>query len=65
MFKLKPLMRGGLFASALTLALPVIAADNGDIMVVTAFDTEQNLKDAPASNSVITQEEMQNGRERV
>ena len=59
MFTLNPLMRGGLFASALTLALPVIAADNGETMVVTASATEQNLKDAPASISVITRQELQ------
>lgn len=59
MFKLNPLMRGGLLASAMTLALPVIAADNGETLVVTASATEQNLKDAPASISVITQEDLQ------
>lgn len=60
MFRLNPLVRGGLCASALTLALPVMAADNPqDTMVVTASSTEQNLKDAPASISVITQQDLQ------
>jgi len=43
----------------MSLALPVIAAESGDTMVVTASATEQNLKDAPASISVITQEDLQ------
>ncbi|MEX5411835.1 catecholate siderophore receptor CirA [Atlantibacter hermannii] len=60
MFRLNPLVRGGLCASALTLALPVMAADNPEeTMVVTASSTEQNLKDAPASISVITQQDLQ------
>lgn len=60
MFRLNPLVRGGLCASALTLALPVMAAGNPqDTMVVTASSTEQNLKDAPASISVITQQDLQ------
>ena len=59
MFRLNPIVRGGLCASAMSLALPVIAAESGDTMVVTASATEQNLKDAPASISVITQEDLQ------
>ncbi|MBO2914470.1 catecholate siderophore receptor CirA [Enterobacter sichuanensis] len=59
MFRLNPFVRGGLCASAMSLALPVIAAESGDTMVVTASATEQNLKDAPASISVITQEDLQ------
>lgn len=59
MFRLNPFVRGGLCASAMSLALPVIAAESGDTMVVTAAATEQNLKDAPASISVITQEDLQ------
>jgi Outer membrane receptor for ferrienterochelin and colicins len=43
----------------MSLALPVIAAESSDTMVVTAAATEQNLKDAPASISVITQEDLQ------
>jgi outer membrane receptor for ferrienterochelin and colicins len=42
----------------MSLALPVIAAESGDTLVVTASATEQNLKDAPASISVITQEDL-------
>ncbi|EPW3922569.1 catecholate siderophore receptor CirA [Enterobacter sichuanensis] len=59
MFRLNPFVRGGLCASAMSLTLPVIAAESGDTMVVTASATEQNLKDAPASISVITQEDLQ------
>ena len=58
MFRLNPFVRGGLCASAMSLALPVIAAESGDTLVVTASATEQNLKDAPASISVITQEDL-------
>jgi outer membrane receptor for ferrienterochelin and colicins len=42
----------------MSLALPVVAAESGDTLVVTASATEQNLKDAPASISVITQEDL-------
>lgn len=59
MFRLNPLMRGGLCASTLALPLPVYAADNGETMVITASAIEQNFKDAPASISVITQEDLQ------
>ncbi|MGO3908316.1 catecholate siderophore receptor CirA [Huaxiibacter chinensis] len=59
MFRLNPFVRGGLCASALSLTLPVIAAESGDTMVVTASASEQNLKDAPASISVITQQDLQ------
>ncbi len=60
MFRLNPMARGGLCASALALALPVMAADaREDTMVVTASASEQNLKDAPASISVITQQDLQ------
>lgn len=59
MFRLNPFVRGGLCASVVSLALPVIAAESGDTMVVTAAATEQNLKDAPASISVITQKDLQ------
>ncbi|WHP32895.1 catecholate siderophore receptor CirA [Trabulsiella odontotermitis] len=59
MFKLNPFVRGGLCASAMSLALPVIAADDGETLVVTAAATEQSVKDAPASISVITQEDLQ------
>lgn len=59
MFRLNPLVRGGLCASALTLALPVVAASDAETMVVTAASTEQSVKDAPASISVITQQDLQ------
>ncbi|WP_079843586.1 catecholate siderophore receptor CirA [Salmonella enterica] len=50
----------GLCMSAVTLAWPVAAAtDDGETMVVTASAIEQNLKDAPASISVITQQDLQ------
>lgn len=59
MFRLNPFVRGGLCVSALSLALPVAAATEGEQMVVTAAATEQSVKDAPASISVITQEDLQ------
>ncbi|AJZ90268.1 catecholate siderophore receptor CirA [Klebsiella michiganensis] len=59
MLRLNPIVRGGLCASVLSLAFPVIADDREETLVVTASATEQNLKDAPASISVITRDELQ------
>ncbi|EJJ6390554.1 catecholate siderophore receptor CirA [Escherichia albertii] len=60
MFRLNPFVRGGLCLSAISCAWPVLAVDDdGETMVVTASSVEQNLKDAPASISVITQEDLQ------
>lgn len=60
MFRLNPVVREGVCASALSLALPVMAANTQEeTMVVSASATEQNLKDAPASISVITQQDLQ------
>ncbi|WP_312152014.1 catecholate siderophore receptor CirA [Atlantibacter hermannii] len=60
MFRLNPVVRGGVCASALSLALPVMAANTQEeTMVVSASATEQNLKDAPASISVITRQDLQ------
>ncbi|EBC0455177.1 catecholate siderophore receptor CirA [Salmonella enterica] len=60
MFRLNPFVRVGICVSAVTLAWPVAAAtDDGETMVVTASAIEQNLKDAPASISVITQQDLQ------
>ncbi|MBV8044092.1 catecholate siderophore receptor CirA [Pluralibacter sp.] len=59
MFRLNPLVRGGLCVSVISLALPVVAAADSDTMVVTAAATEQSVKDAPASISVITQQDLQ------
>ncbi|NIF31009.1 catecholate siderophore receptor CirA [Enterobacter sp. Cy-643] len=59
MLRLNPIVRGGLCASVLGLAFPVIADDREETLVVTASATEQNLKDAPASISVITRDELQ------
>ena len=60
MLRLNPVVRGGVCASALSLALPVMAANTQEeTMVVSASATEQNLKDAPASISVITQQDLQ------
>ncbi|BDH45177.1 catecholate siderophore receptor CirA [Salmonella enterica subsp. enterica serovar Choleraesuis] len=62
---LNPLIRGGLCASVISLALPVSAQEiaeesrkDDDTIVVTAAATEQNLKDAPASISVITRRDL-------
>ncbi len=47
MFRLNPIVRGGLCASVMSLALPAAAADNDEVLVVTAAATEQSVKDAP------------------
>ncbi|TPD95219.1 catecholate siderophore receptor CirA [Pantoea vagans] len=60
-----PAVKAGLFAQLITATMPVIAEEasevkeNEDQMVVTASSVEQNLKDAPASISVITREDLQ------
>ncbi|MGK0703624.1 catecholate siderophore receptor CirA [Yokenella regensburgei] len=61
MVRLNPGVRAGLCASALSFALPVVAAsaDENETLVVTASATEQSVKDAPASISVITEEDLQ------
>lgn len=60
MFRLNPFVRVGLCLSAISCAWPVLAVDDdGETMVVTASSVEQNLKDAPASISVITREDLQ------
>ena len=60
LFRLNPFVRVGLCLSAISCAWPVLAVDDdGETMVVTASSVEQNLKDAPASISVITQEDLQ------
>ncbi|QCT22112.1 catecholate siderophore receptor CirA [Jejubacter calystegiae] len=63
MFRLNPVVRGGVCLSAASLMLPVWAETGAerkkeDVMVVTAAAVEQNLKDAPASISVISGEEL-------
>ncbi|MGV3344910.1 catecholate siderophore receptor CirA [Enterobacteriaceae bacterium LUAb1] len=65
MLKLNPVVRGGACASVLCLIFPAVAetdtdTDNGEeTIVVTASAIRQNLKDAPASISVITQDDLQ------
>ncbi|MBK0002400.1 catecholate siderophore receptor CirA [Erwinia sp. S38] len=67
MFRLNPVMRGGLCASVIMMSFPLLAEDveveeakqREQQMVVTASATEVNLKDAPASISVITAEDIQ------
>jgi len=59
MLKLNPGLRGGLCASILTASCSLGAVENDDVLVVTASGTEQNLRDAPASISVITQADLQ------
>lgn len=60
-----PAVKAGLLAQLIAAAMPVMAEDarevkeNEDQMVVTASAIEQNLKDAPASISVITREDLQ------
>lgn len=63
--KFTPAVKAGLFAQLITATMPVMAEEasevkeNEDQMVVTASSVEQNLKDAPASISVITREDLQ------
>ena len=59
MFRLNPFVRAGLCASVVSLALPAAAEVNEETLVVTAAATEQSVKDAPASISVITQQDLQ------
>ena len=63
--KFTPAVKAGLLAQLIAAAMPVMAEDasevkeNEDQMVVTASSIEQNLKDAPASISVITRDDLQ------
>lgn len=57
--QVKPFIRAGLSASVVSLAFPALADVNEETLVVTASATEQNVKDAPASISVITQQDLQ------
>src|SRR5476649_658251 len=61
---LTPALKAGLIAQLFTAAFPVFAEETTDAkeredqIVVTASSVEQNLKDAPASISVITREDL-------
>ena len=63
--KFTPALKAGLFAQLFAASFPVMAEETTDVkeredqMVVTASAVEQNLKDAPASISVITREDLQ------
>lgn len=63
--KFTPAIKAGLFAQLFAAAFPVMAEDTKEVkekedqMVVTASAVEQNLKDAPASISVITRDDLQ------
>lgn len=63
--KFTPAIKAGLLAQLIAAAFPVMAEDASEVkekeeqMVVTASAIEQNLKDAPASISVITREDLQ------
>lgn len=58
--KLRPVIRAGLLAQFVTAAFPALAeSSKEDTIVVTASSVEQNLKDAPASISVITREDLE------
>lgn len=60
-----PAIKAGLLAQLIAAACPVMAEDVSEVkekedqMVVTASAIEKNLKDAPASISVITREDLQ------
>jgi outer membrane receptor for monomeric catechols len=58
--QVKPFCPGGIVcASVVSLAFPALADVNEETLVVTASATEQSVKDAPASISVITQQDLQ------
>ena len=63
--KFTPAVKAGLLAQLIAAAMPVMAEDASEVkeneeqMVVTASSIEQNLKDAPASISVITRDDLQ------
>ena len=63
--KFTPAVKAGLLAQLIAAAMPVMAEDasevkeNEDQMVVTASSIEQNLREAPASISVITRDDLQ------
>jgi len=63
--KFTPAVKAGLLAQLIAAAMPVMAEDASEVkekedqMVVTASSIEQNLRDAPASISVITREDLQ------
>lgn len=60
MFKLNPFVQVKLCLSAISCAWPVLAVNNNSkTIVVTASSVKQNLKNAPASISVITQKNLQ------
>ncbi|SFC91890.1 catecholate siderophore receptor CirA [Pragia fontium] len=56
--RFNPITRAGIFAPLLLTSASLVAATD-DTMVVTASSVAQNVKDAPASISVITAEELQ------
>ncbi|MGJ0481816.1 catecholate siderophore receptor CirA [Pantoea agglomerans] len=63
--KFAPAVKAGLLAQLIAAAMPAMAEDASEVqeneeqMVVTASSIVQNLKDAPASISVITREDLQ------
>lgn len=69
--KFTPAIKAGLLAQLFAAACPAMAEDVSEVkekedqMVVTASAIQQNLKDAPASISVITREDLQKNRFRT
>ncbi|MBK5144858.1 catecholate siderophore receptor CirA [Budviciaceae bacterium BWR-B9] len=57
-FVLNPIIRAGIFVPIILTSTSALSAVD-DTMVVTASAVEQNIKDAPASISVITGEDLQ------
>lgn len=63
--KFTPVVKAGLLAQLIAAAMPAMAEDASEVkeneeqMVVTASSIVQNLKDAPASISIITREDLQ------
>ncbi|MCS5968856.1 TonB-dependent receptor plug domain-containing protein [Klebsiella variicola subsp. variicola] len=59
MFRLNPFIRAGLVCVRRIIGVSALADVNEETLVVTASATEQSVKDAPASISVITQQDLQ------
>lgn len=57
--QVKPFYPGGIVCVRRIIGVSALADVNEETLVVTASATEQSVKDAPASISVITQQDLQ------
>lgn len=56
--RIKMLKKTAVFTLAAMASIPAMSADDGSVMVVTASGHEQKLKDAAASISIVSQEDL-------